>query len=184
MDLIKFCSHCGNTLTIDVPADDDRPRHICNGCNTIHYQNPKIITGTLPIYQGKILLCKRAIEPRSGLWTLPAGFMENGESVEQGALRETWEEARAKVINHGIFGNFSLPQFNQVYVFYRAELPKPEFSAGPESLEVALFEPDALPWEELAFSVVRRALELHLSEDSNTPLTERPSYSETIQVKF
>lgn len=164
---MKFCSQCGQAVKLEIPAGDNRERHVCSHCDTIHYQNPRIITGTLPILGNQVLLCRRAIEPRYGLWTLPAGFMENGETTEQGASRETWEEARAKVRIKGLYTLFNLPQINQVYFFYRAELTRPEFGAGPESLEVALFHEDEIPWDELAFPVVERTLKHYFSDRKN-----------------
>ncbi|AFU97913.1 Nudix hydrolase [Simiduia agarivorans SA1 = DSM 21679] len=147
-----------------IPEGDNRHRHVCNTCNTIHYQNPRIITGTLPIHEDKVLLCKRAIEPRYGLWTLPAGFMENGETTEQGASRETWEEARANIALSGLYTLFNLPQINQVYFFYRGHLTDLDFGPGPESLEVALFEEHQIPWEQLAFPVITRTLQHYFSD--------------------
>lgn len=155
---MNFCSHCGAKTELAIPDGDDRQRHICSECDTIHYLNPKIITGCLPFYGDKVLLCKRAIEPRHGLWTLPAGFMENSESVEQGAARESWEEARIKVADLSLYQVFSLPQINQVYFFFLAAMAKPEFAPGPESLEVALYGLDEIPWEQLAFPVVETTL--------------------------
>lgn len=161
---MKFCSACGGAINLAVPQGDDRERHICSSCNTIHYQNPRIITGTLPVHGQHVLLCKRAIEPRHGLWTLPAGFMENGETTEQGAVRETWEEARAKVSIRSLYTLFNLPQINQVYFFYLSELKEPTYGAGPESLEVELFTEANIPWDQLAFPVVRRTLERYFED--------------------
>lgn len=155
---MKFCSECGACLILKVPPGEERLRYVCERCGTIHYQNPKIIAGTLPLYEGRILLCRRAIEPRYGLWTLPAGFMELGETLEEAACRETWEEAKAAVQIEGLHALYSIPIISQVYVFFRARLPKPEFGPGPESLEVKLFEPREIPWSQLAFSSVKRAL--------------------------
>jgi ADP-ribose pyrophosphatase YjhB (NUDIX family) len=156
---MKFCNQCGNSVSLAIPAGDDRHRHVCDECGTIHYQNPNIIAGCLPIHQGKVLLCKRAIEPRSGYWTLPAGFMENGESVEEGALRETWEEAQAKVKLTALYTIYSIPQINQVYMIFKGQLDKPEFGAGIESLEVELFDEADIPWDELAFPMVTKTLQ-------------------------
>ncbi|GAB2189378.1 NUDIX hydrolase [Sessilibacter sp. MAH2] len=164
---MKFCSNCGAKVSIQVPAGDDRNRHVCIECETIHYQNPKVITGCLPVFEDKILLCKRAIEPRANLWTLPAGFMENGESIEEGALRESWEEARVKISNPSLYQVFSVPYINQVYVFYKGEVANQDFGPGPESLEVELFDFDQIPWDKLAFPVVRITLENYLTDYSN-----------------
>lgn len=137
---------------------------MCVECDSIHYQNPRIIAGCLPIYENQVLLCKRSIEPRAGKWTLPAGFMENGESIEEGALRETSEEANANAEILHIYTLFSLPHISQVYMFYRAKLLDLDFSAGEETLEVRLFEEKDIPWDELAFPVIVQTLE-HFFED-------------------
>lgn len=161
---MNFCSHCGNNVRIAVPEGDNRPRHICDSCGTIHYQNPRIIAGCLPVYEDKVLLCKRAIEPRLGYWTLPAGFMENGESTEQAALRETYEEAFAEVEIQSLYTVTSILHVNQVQMFYLAHMPKPKFSASSESLEVALFSEDEIPWDDLAFQTIRNALEFYFED--------------------
>ncbi|MBS01798.1 MAG: NUDIX hydrolase [Gammaproteobacteria bacterium] len=155
---MKFCSECGHGLTVRVPDGDNRERSICDRCATIHYLNPKIVTGCLPVFEDRVLLCRRAIEPRSGLWTLPAGFMENGESAEEGARRETMEEACAHVEIDNLYTLFSLPHISQVYMFFLARLPEPVFQAGEESLAVELFREDQIPWEQLAFPVVTDTL--------------------------
>ena len=161
---MKFCSNCGNSVIEKIPAGDNRPRFVCDECETIHYQNPRIIAGCLPVYENKVLLCKRAIEPRYGLWTLPAGFMENGETSEEAAIRETWEEALARVNVHGIYTLFNLPHINQVYMIFRADLVDLGFGAGEESLEVALFEESTIPWQELAFPVMKKTLEFFFED--------------------
>ena len=155
---MKFCPTCAEPIALMVPPDDDRERFVCAACDTIHYQNPRMIVGCLVTYQDAIMLCRRAIEPRSGLWTLPAGFMENGETAEEGALRETWEEARARPELKHLHTVYSIPHINQVYLIYRAELQAPEFAPGPESLEVELFSMNALPWDALAFHSIEFAL--------------------------
>lgn len=162
---MKFCSQCGSPVMITIPPGDNRERHVCRECDTIHYQNPRIIAGCIPVYQDRVLLCKRAIAPRDGFWTLPAGFLENGETSLQGALRECREEARASVKNPILAGFYDIPHINQVYVFFRGELKGPEYSAGEESLEVELFSEAELPWGQLAFPVVELALH-HYFEDS------------------
>lgn len=166
---MNFCNHCGSALERLIPEGDNRPRHTCTNvsCGMIHYENPKIITGCLPIFEDKVLLCKRAIEPRYGLWTLPAGFMENGETTEQGALRESWEEAKADCTIDGLYAIFDLPHINQVYFLYRAALAPEGFGIGEESLEVKLFEEKDIPWESLAFSVVTQTLKYYF-EDRKT----------------
>ena len=155
---MKFCSQCGNPVTLRVPEGDNLPRYICDACQTIHYQNPNIVTGSIPVLGDKILLCRRAIEPRYGLWTLPAGFMENAETLEQAAMRESMEEARANVHLDQLYTVFSLPHVNQVYVMFRATLLDENFSAGPESLEVRLFSEDEIPWHELSFKTIYHTL--------------------------
>ncbi|MFC1688634.1 NUDIX hydrolase [Pseudomonadota bacterium] len=155
---MKFCSSCGSHLVEKIPRDDDRRRHVCPGCDTVHYQNPKIVTGCLPVWEDSVLLCRRAIEPRSGYWTVPAGFMELDETVEQGAVRETWEEARAQVEIQAPYSMFNLPHVNQLYVIYRARLKNLDFRPGPESEDVRLFAEQDIPWDDLAFGAVRRTL--------------------------
>jgi len=155
---MKFCSSCGSRLVEKIPRDDDRRRHVCPGCDTVHYQNPKIVTGCLPVWEDSVLLCRRAIEPRSGYWTIPAGFMELDETVEQGAVRETWEEARAQVEIQAPYSMFNLPHVNQLYVIYRARLTNLDFRPGPESEEVRLFAEQDIPWDNLAFGTVRQTL--------------------------
>lgn len=155
---MKFCSQCGFSVELRIPPGDDRQRYVCVQCSTIHYQNPRLIVGCLPVCGERVLLCRRAIEPRKGFWTLPAGFMENGERTVDGALRETWEEARARVEGVALYRVFDLPHINQVYMFYRGELLNGEFGVGPESLEAALFLEHEIPWRELAFPVVVETL--------------------------
>nr|MBK6286369.1 NUDIX hydrolase [Gammaproteobacteria bacterium]MBP6050962.1 NUDIX hydrolase [Pseudomonadales bacterium]MBK6582469.1 NUDIX hydrolase [Gammaproteobacteria bacterium]MBK7169615.1 NUDIX hydrolase [Gammaproteobacteria bacterium]MBK7521264.1 NUDIX hydrolase [Gammaproteobacteria bacterium] len=156
---MKFCSSCGRELARRVPANDDRERLVCDHCAIVHYQNPRIVVGCLPVWEERVLLCRRSIAPRLGYWTLPAGFMENCESTLEGALRETWEEARARVRGESLYTIFDLPHISQVYMFYRAELSAPEYSAGPESSAVELFAEHEIPWDELAFPVINVTLE-------------------------
>ena len=156
---MKFCSHCGSPrLELRLPPGDTLPRYICAECATIHYQNPKIVVGCLPEWEGRVLLCKRAIEPRYGLWTLPAGFLENGETLPAGALRETLEEAHARVEIIELYTLISLPQINQVYMMFRSRLADLDFGPGAESLEVRLFDERDVPWETLAFRTIARTL--------------------------
>ncbi len=164
---MKYCSQCGDELNHRVPDGDNRPRFVCDSCETIHYQNPKIVTGCLPIFEDKVLLCKRSIAPRAGFWTLPAGFLENGETAEQGALRETVEEANAKAEIIELYTLFSLPHISQVYLFYRAQLTDLDFYPGEESLETRLFEEQEIPWEELAFPVITETLKHYFSDFSS-----------------
>ena len=158
---MKYCSACGKPVTHRIPDGDNRPRYVCDHCHTIHYQNPNIVAGVLPSHGSKVLLCRRAIEPRLGYWTLPAGFMENGESMEHAARREADEEACARLGPMSLYQLFDLPHINQVHVFYRAELADLDFAVGVESLEVRLFEENEIPWGELAFRTVSRALECY-----------------------
>ena len=153
-------------MALRVPAGDNRERFVCDDCQTIHYQNPKIVSGCIPEWDGRILLCKRAIEPRYGLWTVPAGFMENGETTEQAAMRETWEEACARVEITGLYGLFSIPHISQVYMLFRGELVNGEYSPGDESLACDLFREQDIPWGELAFPVVKETL-LRYFRDKN-----------------
>lgn len=161
---MKYCSECGQALNIKVPAGDNRPRHVCDTCHTIHYLNPKIVTGTLPVWEDKVLLCKRAIEPRFGLWTLPAGFMETGETTEQAAERESVEEANANLEIQQLYTVINLPHIDQVYMLYRASLTDLEFYAGEESLEVKLFREEEVPWQELAFRTIHFTLKRYFED--------------------
>jgi len=156
--MVKYCPECGHGTERRIPEDDNRLRDICTNCGIIHYHNPKIIVGCLPELEGRILLCKRAIEPRYGYWTLPAGFMENGETTAEGAARETMEEAAATATNLVLYRMFDVPHINQVYVFYRCNIEDGKFGVGPESLESNLYLPEELPWDDLAFPVVRELL--------------------------
>lgn len=142
-----------------VPEGDDRPRLTCRDCGFILYENPKIVVGSVVVDGDQILLCRRAIEPRRGFWTLPAGYLELAETSEEGALREAWEEARARIALDGLLAVFNVPRISQVQLIYRARLVEPGFEAGPESLEVDLFSWERIPWAELAFPTVHWALE-------------------------
>ncbi len=155
---MKFCPNCGAPVTLKIPPGDNLPRHVCDVCRSVHYQNPKMVIGCIPDWEGQVLLCRRAIEPRHGLWTLPAGFMENGETVAQAALRETLEEANARVELADVFSLLSVPHVNQVHVFYRARLLDLAFEPGAESLDVRLFPEDAIPWPALAFRTISTTL--------------------------
>ncbi|WP_431482601.1 NUDIX hydrolase [Pseudomonas solani] len=161
---MKFCSQCGGPVIQRIPEGDNRLRHVCELCHTIHYMNPRIVAGCVPVWGKQVLLCRRAIEPRKGYWTLPAGFMENGETMEQAAARETAEEACARVRNLQLYTLFDLPHISQVYTFFLAELEDLDFSAGEESLEVKLFDEADIPWSELAFPTVRRTLECYFAD--------------------
>jgi ADP-ribose pyrophosphatase YjhB (NUDIX family) len=141
-----------------VPAGDNLPRHVCERCGTIHYQNPKMVVGAIPEWEDRILLCRRAIEPRSGLWTLPAGFMENAETTAEAAARETLEEACARIEVGEMFSLINVPHINQVHILYRARLLDLDFSPGTESLEVRLFDEADIPWEAIAFRTIGMTL--------------------------
>lgn len=161
---MKFCSNCGSAVALKIPAGDTLPRHVCDACGTIHYQNPKMIVGCIAEWEHRILLCRRAIEPRAGLWTLPAGFMENAETTAEAAARETLEEACARVEIGPIFSFINVPHINQVHILYRARLLDLDFAPGHESLEVQLFEEAAIPWQEIAFRTIGMTLQ-HYFED-------------------
>ena len=158
-DLMKFCSHCGTPVVVRIPPGDDKPRHVCDNCDTIHYKNPLMVIGAIPEWGDRILLCRRAIEPRLGFWTLPAGFMELGETTAAAAARETLEEANARIELGDLYTMLSVPHTNQVHIFYRARLLDLDFGPGTESLEVALFREDEIPWGEIAFRTITVTLE-------------------------
>jgi ADP-ribose pyrophosphatase YjhB (NUDIX family) len=161
---MNYCPNCGAKVAFRVPPGDTLPRHLCDSCGTIHYKNPLVVVGSIPEMDGRILLCKRAIEPRLGLWTLPAGFMELGETIAQGAIRETLEEANARIELGEVYTLLSVPHVNQVHVFYRAKLLDKRFSAGAESLEVELFSEREVPWDQIAFRTISTTLR-HLFSD-------------------
>ena len=161
---MNFCSHCGTQVRIEVPPGDNRLRHICPACGAIHYHNPKMVVGCIPVWGDKILLCKRAIEPRYGLWTLPGGFMENGETVVEGAMRETLEEAGARVEVQDLHTMISLPDISQVYLMFRARLLDLDFHPGEESLEVALMSEAEIPWGQIAFRTIHNTLENYFAD--------------------
>jgi ADP-ribose pyrophosphatase YjhB (NUDIX family) len=158
MKKMNFCSNCGDALILSTPPGDDRPRYLCNSCGTIHYQNPKVVVGCIPEKEEKILLCRRAIEPRSGKWTLPAGYLENGETVAQGAERETYEEAGANIEIFAPYALFNICHVNQIYLIFRGRLIDDEIKAGSESSEVRLFAEEDIPWDQIAFTVIEATL--------------------------
>ena len=155
---MNFCSNCGQPLSYVTPPGDDRSRFFCASCNTIHYQNPRLVVGCIPESEEKILLCRRAIEPCYGKWTLPAGYLENGETVAAGAIRETLEEAGARVEILGPYALYNICYVNQIYLMFRAQLKDNNFNAGQETLEVKLFSEKDIPWEEIAFRVINATL--------------------------
>ncbi|MDP3872831.1 MAG: NUDIX hydrolase [Methyloversatilis sp.] len=164
---MNFCADCGSKVEQRVPVGDNRLRHVCPACGTIHYQNPRMVVGTLPVWEGQVLLCRRAIEPRLGYWTLPAGFLENGESAADGALRETLEEACARVALIAPYTMVSVPQIDQMHILFRAELIDTDFAPGSESLDVRLFDEADIPWDELAFRSVSLTLRTFFEERRN-----------------
>jgi ADP-ribose pyrophosphatase YjhB (NUDIX family) len=161
---MRFCSACGRPITLRVPAGDNRLRACCDHCGGIHYVNPRPVVGTSPIWGEQVLLCRRAIEPRYGKWTLPAGFMEVGESTAEGAQRETLEEAGARIELGALFTLLDVPHVEQVHIFYRATLLDTAFDPGEESLEVRLFREAEIPWDEIAFRTVSTTLRLFFSD--------------------
>lgn len=163
-DEMHFCGQCGHPVALKVPPGDHLPRYVCEHCGAIHYQNPRMVVGCIPQWDGQVLLCRRAIEPRKGFWTLPAGFLENGETVEQGAQRETLEEALAEVEIGALLALVNVPHVRQVHLFFIAQLKQARYGAGDESLEAALFDEGAVPWPEFAFPSVRYALEMYFAD--------------------
>lgn len=161
---MNYCSCCGQPVTRRVPAGDNRERFVCDACDTVHYHNPRVITGCIAEWEGKVLMCRRGIRPRYGYWTLPAGFLELGETVQAGAIRETHEESRARVEVDALFTTFSLIHVGQIYMLFRGRLVEPRFEATEESLEVGLFSANEIPWEQLAFPVVRETLSLYFRD--------------------
>jgi ADP-ribose pyrophosphatase YjhB (NUDIX family) len=161
---MNYCTQCGAKVVLRVPEGDLRPRHVCPQCGEIHYLNPKLVIGCVAEWEDRLLLCRRAIEPCYGLWTLPAGFMENGESAAQAALREIGEEACARVAIERLFALVSIPHINQVHLFYHARLLDASFGAGEESLETRLFEECRIPWGQMAFRSVAFCLEAYFTD--------------------
>ena len=165
---MKFCSECAHPVSVLIPPDDNRPRHVCEKCGTVHYQNPKMVVGSIPVWERdgetRILLCRRAIEPRYGYWTLPAGFMENDETTGEAALRETLEEAGARIDLHELFSLLNVPHVQQVHLFYRATLLDLDYQAGTESLEVQLFTEAEIPWSDIAFPTVAHTLKYFFAD--------------------
>ena len=161
---MRYCCHCRAELVYAIPEGDDRRRYLCRACATVHYQNPRIVAGCLPVWGEQILLCKRAILPRYGYWTLPAGFMELGETITEAGRRETREEANARVEIEALYAVFSLPEVDQVYMMFRSRLLDLDFSPGRESLEVGLFTEDTIPWDEIAFMTISETLRLYFKD--------------------
>ena len=162
---MNFCSDCGSAaLSWSVPAGDNRPRHVCADCGMIYYDNPNIVAGCIPEWEGSILLCKRAIEPRYGYWTLPAGFMENAETTHEAAARETLEEANARVNVEQLYTVLNIPHTNQVYMMFRASLSDLDYSPGAETLECRMFREEEIPWKELAFPTIVHTLRFYFED--------------------
>ena len=171
---MKFCSKCGGSIKFERPKDDNQSRFICSQCNLIHYENPRIVVGSIPIYKDQVLLCLRAIEPRSNYWTLPAGFLENKEGLKDGAAREAEEEALIKPIIGPLIAVVDVIHAHQVHVFFRAHLENLEFGPGKESLDVRMFKLSEIPWEQMAFKTGKIALnaQINKADDDWTPVYE------------
>ncbi|MFT4686359.1 MAG: ADP-ribose pyrophosphatase YjhB (NUDIX family) [Neolewinella sp.] len=185
LPIMNFCSNCGSKIIgLIIPEGDNRERFVCNNCTTIHYQNPNIVAGCLPVWEDRVLLCRRAIEPRHGLWNIPSGYLENGESVEDGALREVWEEAAAKVKIDYLITLYNLPKINQIYLQFVGELVDGEFGVGEESLECALFTEKSIPWEEMAFTSSTFTLRRHFENlRAGRKLLHRGIYPEVQELE-
>lgn len=174
---MNFCGNCGQKTTEKIPLGDHQLRRVCTQCGSIHYVNPKVICGALALWKDKVLLCRRAIEPRYGLWTLPAGYMELFETMEQGSARETREEAEAEIDIEQLYCMYNIPRIGQIYVLFKANIIDGKFGAGEETIESRLFSEDEIPWNELAFPSVERTLR-HYFEDRKT--NEFPTHLETL----
>lgn len=164
---MNFCSHCGAPVSLKIPAGDSLPRHVCDQCGTVHYQNPKVVVGALAEWEDKILLCRRAIEPRYGFWTLPAGFMENNETSGEAALRETREEAGARIELGPMFTFVDLPHISQIHIIYRARLLDLDFRPGEESLDAILLGEADIPWDDIAFRSIDYTLKRFFEDRRN-----------------
>jgi ADP-ribose pyrophosphatase YjhB (NUDIX family) len=171
---LRFCGGCGGEVRRERPTGDDRERDVCTRCGEIHYVNPKVVVGSVCSWEGRLLLCRRAIEPRAGFWTIPAGYMETGETAEEGARREAWEEARARIAIEGLLAVYSVRRIDQVQLLYRARLLDGQVEPGPESQEVALLDWAAIPWDELAFPTVHWILRRAMA------VRDRPGPIETV----
>lgn len=164
---MNYCSNCGDRMSSQIPEGDNRLRFVCDKCHIVFYSNPKMVVGAIPVWDGKILICRRAIEPSLGRWTLPAGYLENGETLAECAIRETAEEAGSRIIDLKPYAVVNLTHVNQVYFMFRARLADDRYAAGAESLEVKLVLPEDIPWEEFAFASIVKVLEKYC-EDLNS----------------
>ena len=162
--LQNYCGQCGSPSTRRIPPGDNRERDLCEKCGAISYQNPRMVVGTLPVWQGKVLLCLRAIEPRSKTWTLPAGFMELGETIAQGAERETTEEAGVRIEIGHMYTVIDIPHVDQVHVFFLAEALSPDMDPGPDTIEARWYGLDEIPWDDLSFRSVSTTLRHYLRD--------------------
>ena len=171
---MKFCSKCGGSIKFETPKDDNQPRFICSQCDFIHYENPRIVVGSVPIYKDQVLLCLRAIEPRSNYWTLPAGFLENKEGLKDGAAREAEEEALIKPIIGPLIAVVDVIHAHQVHVFFRAHLENLELGPGKESLDVRMFKLSEIPWKRMAFKTGKIAVkaQINKADDDWPPVYE------------
>lgn len=181
MMTIHYCQKCGHGTTKKVPLGDSKIRQVCVACGTIHYENPKVICGALVIWENQILLCRRAIEPRYGLWTLPAGYMELAETMAEGAARETFEEAEAHINIEGLYCMYDIPHIGQIYALFKAQLKDGIFGAGPETIETRLFKEEDIPWDSLAFPSVKQTLRHYFKDKLNQ---HYPLHFETIHSEI
>jgi len=161
---MKYCASCGGRIEYRIPDGDDRERAVCLECGTIHYVNPRVVVGCVAEWQGRVLMARRSIEPRAGFWTLPAGFLEMGETTENAGARETWEEACAEVRMGPLFACVDVTHIGQIHMFYRAEMVDGEHAPGPESVETQLMREDDIPWSQLAFPTVYYTLERYFAD--------------------
>jgi ADP-ribose pyrophosphatase YjhB (NUDIX family) len=164
---MKFCSHCGKPVEHRIPDGDNRPRYICPSCRAVHYQNPRVVVGCIPIWERRILMCRRNIEPRKGYWTLPAGFLENGETTADGARRETHEETGAIVTDLSPYLMVDIVHVNQIYLMFRANLGNTDFHPTPESAEVKLVAEKDIPWNDIAFKAIEKTLRYYFKDESS-----------------
>jgi ADP-ribose pyrophosphatase YjhB (NUDIX family) len=176
---VNFCCYCGQPVSLRIPEGDHLPRHVCDRCGVVHYQNPKLVVGCVPEHRGRILLCRRAIEPRRGYWTIPAGFMENGETTQDAARRESHEEALADVEIGSLLAVVHVLHADQVHVMFRARLPEPTFGAGAESLEVVLCDEADVPWHDIAFRSVDFALRRYFEDRRHRPCSAAALWQNT-----